>query len=93
MRSPSSISKDKTIQMKTSLKERYRASSFSLPRGSSINYDSKWSEVQSAKNRVTGASMIERYMYASRIDRNSTLSLDKNGSTLPQIHPSRERAI
>jgi uncharacterized repeat protein (TIGR01451 family) len=76
------FSKDKTIQMKTSLLERYRASSFSLPQGRYINFDSKWSEVQSAKNRVTGASMIERYTYASRIDRNSTLSLDRNGSIL-----------
>jgi uncharacterized repeat protein (TIGR01451 family) len=76
------LSKNKLIQVKTSLKEGYRASSFSLPRGRSINYDSKWSEAQSAKNRATGASLIERYMYASRIDRNSTLSLDKNGSTL-----------
>ena len=75
-------SKNKTIQVKTSLKEGYRKSTFSLPQGRSINYDSKWSEAQSAKNRVTGASLIERYMYARRIDRDSILSLDKNGSTL-----------
>ena len=75
-------SKNKTIQVKTGLKEGYRASTFSLPQGRSINYDSKWSETQSAKNRVTGASLIERYMYARRIDRDSILSLDKNGSTL-----------
>ena len=76
------LSKNKTIQVKTSLKEGYRPSTFSLPQGRSINYDSKWSEAQSAKNRVTGASLIEHYMYARKIDRNSILSLDENGSTL-----------
>jgi hypothetical protein len=76
------LSKNRSIQVKTSLKERYGPSSFTLPKGRSIDYNSKWSEAQSAKNRVTGASINERYMYATWIDRNSTIKLDKNGSTL-----------
>jgi uncharacterized repeat protein (TIGR01451 family) len=76
------LSKNKTIQVKTNLSERYAPSSFILPQGRSINYSSKWSEAQCAKNRVTGASISERYMYATRIDRNSSIWLGKNGSTL-----------
>jgi uncharacterized repeat protein (TIGR01451 family) len=76
------LSKNRSIQVKTSLKERCGPSSFALLQGRSIDYNSKWSEAQSVKNRVTGASLNERYMYATWIDRNSTIKLDKNGSTL-----------
>lgn len=76
------LTKNRSIQVKTSLKERYGPASFGLPQGRSIDYNSKWSEAQNAKNRVTGASLSERYMYATWIDRNSTIKLDKNGSTL-----------
>ncbi|MGV8126730.1 MAG: hypothetical protein ACP5PV_05925 [Methanothrix sp.] len=74
--------KNKTISSKTSLAERYQESSFSLPAGRSISFSSKWSEAQRAKNRITGATMVERYMYADKIDRDSKILLDKNGSTL-----------
>lgn len=76
------LTKNRSIKVKTSLRERYGPSSFALPQGRSIDYSSKWSEAQSAKNRVTGASMSERYMYATRIDRDSSIELDKNGSIL-----------
>lgn len=75
-------SRNKTIEAKTSLDEQYQSTSFSLPQGRSISYDSKWSEAQSARNRVTGATLSEEYRYASRIDRESTVQLDKNGTTL-----------
>lgn len=75
-------SRNKTIQAKTDLTERYHETSFSLPGGRSISYSSKWSEAQRAKNWVTGSTMVERYMYAERIDRESKILLDKNGSTL-----------
>ncbi len=74
--------KNGSIKVNTSLKESYSPSSFALPQGRSIGYSSRWSEAQSARNRVTGTSMTERYMYATRIDRNSSLVLDKNGSML-----------
>ena len=75
-------SKNKTIQVDTNLSERFGTSSFSLPKGQSINYSSKWSELQIAKNHATGASIKEHIMYAQSIDRNSSIILDKNGSTL-----------
>ncbi|VVB72691.1 Uncharacterised protein [uncultured archaeon] len=75
-------SRNKTIQARTGLNEKYHSTSFYLPAGRFISYSSKWSEAQSAKNRITGATMSERYMYADRIDRNSSILMDKNGSVL-----------
>jgi uncharacterized repeat protein (TIGR01451 family) len=75
-------SMNKTLQAKTSLSEKYSGTSFSLPGERTIDYNSKWSEAQRAKNRVTGSTIVERYMYADRIDRDSNILLDKNGSTL-----------
>ena len=71
-----------TISLSTSLSARYRPSSFSLPGGREIGYNSKWHDSTESKNRITDASTLERYSYASRLDKNSTLLLDKNGSTL-----------
>lgn len=71
-----------TISLSTSLSARYRPSSFSLPGGREIGYSSKWHDSTQSKNRITDASTLESYRYASRLDRNSTLLLDKNGSTL-----------
>jgi uncharacterized repeat protein (TIGR01451 family) len=76
------LMKNRSIQVKTSLSEVYSPTSFALPKGRILNYNSKWSEAQSSKNRITGATLSEVYMYANRIKRDSTVSLDKNGSTL-----------
>jgi uncharacterized repeat protein (TIGR01451 family)/fimbrial isopeptide formation D2 family protein len=86
-----SYSRDDIIILKTNnssisiisgLSAQHRPSSFSLPGGREIGYTSKWHDTQLSKNRITDSSTSESYMYASYIDRNSTLSLDKNGSTL-----------
>jgi uncharacterized repeat protein (TIGR01451 family) len=74
--------KNRSIQVKTSLYESYHPISFALPQGRSIKYISKWSEAQTGKNRITGATLSEVYMYANRIKRENTIHLDENGSTL-----------
>ena len=71
-----------TISLTTSLSARYRPSSFSLPGGRQIGYTSKWHDSQASKNRITDSSTTESYSHASRLDRSSTLHLDKNGSLL-----------
>jgi uncharacterized repeat protein (TIGR01451 family) len=76
------LMKNKSIQVKTSLSEVYNPTSFSLPNGRTLSYNSRWFEAQQGKNRITGATINERYMYATSIDRESIISLDKNGSTL-----------
>lgn len=75
-------SKNRSIRTVSRLSEEYAASSSALPHGRSINYSSKWSEMQIAKNRETGATLKEHILYATRINRSSSLILDKNGSTL-----------
>lgn len=74
--------KNKSIMVKTSLTEKYSPTKFALQNGRSIDYNSKWSEAQEAKNHITGASIDESYRYANFIERDSTIFLDKNGSTL-----------
>jgi hypothetical protein len=76
------MTNNSTISITTSLSAGYRPSSFSLPGGRQIGYTSKWHDATESKNHITDASTSESYTYASRIDRNSTLLLDKNGSTL-----------
>lgn len=74
--------KNKSISVKTSLTEKYSPSNFALPNGRSIDYNSKWSEDLETKNRITCASIDESYRYANFIERNSTIFLDRNGSTM-----------
>ena len=76
------MTNNSTISLSTSLSARYRPSSFSLPGGREIGYTSKWHDATQSKNRITDSSTTESYSHASRLDRNSTLLLDKNGSTL-----------
>lgn len=71
---------NKTVQIDTDLAESFGISSFSLPRGRSIDYASRWSEMQMAKNRETGAFFEQQIMYAAMIKSNSSIALDKNGS-------------
>lgn len=75
-------SENRSISVKTSLSEKYSPSNFTLPNGRSMDYNSKWSEAQETKNHITGASIDESYRYANFIERNSSIFLDKNGSTL-----------
>ena len=76
------LTKNRSIEVNSSLSARYRPTSFSLPQGRSIKYSSRWSDVSQAKNRETGASINEEYRYATRIDRNSYMKLDENESKL-----------
>lgn len=75
-------SMNKTIQIEANLMESFGISTFSLPQRRSINYSSRWSELQMAKNRETGAFFKQQIMYATMIQSNSTIALDKNGSVM-----------
>ncbi len=75
-------SENKSIITDTSLKASYRPSSFSLPQGRSIDYKTLWTEKSKARNTVTGASMTEEYTSATKINKERSLELDKNGSIM-----------
>jgi uncharacterized repeat protein (TIGR01451 family) len=76
------LEKNKSIEVKTSLEESYYPTNFHFPNNRSINFSSKWSEAKKSKNSITGATLSEVYMYANQIKHDSSLELDKNGSTL-----------
>ncbi len=75
-------SENKSIIADTSLHASYRPSSFVLPQGRSIGYKTLWTEKSKARNTVTGASMAEEYTSATKIDKERSLELDKNGSIM-----------
>ncbi|MHC1631179.1 MAG: hypothetical protein ACXQT4_02630 [Methanotrichaceae archaeon] len=76
------LTKNKSISMDKDMSATYRLTTLGLPCNRSVTYDSKWTEEACAKNRVTGASMHESYRYATNIDRNSRMKLDKNESEM-----------
>jgi uncharacterized repeat protein (TIGR01451 family) len=75
-------SKNRSISTNTSLSALYAPTSFALPYNQSINFTTRWIEKSKSKNWITGASMSEEYLYASRIDRDGSRELDENGSTM-----------
>ncbi len=75
-------SENKSIISDTSLQASYRPSTFSLPQGRSINYNTLWTEKSKGRNTVTGASMTEEYTSATKINKERSIELDKNGSIM-----------
>jgi len=73
---------NKSISMDKDVSATYAPTTLGLYRDRSVAYSSKWTEASSAKNRATGASMSESYRYSTRIDHESSMNLDENGSTL-----------
>ena len=73
---------NKSIKSVTSLSATYNPTSFSLPQNRSIDYGTKWTEKSKAINTITGATMTEEYTFAHKIDKERTVDLDKNGSTM-----------
>ncbi|HOO54290.1 MAG TPA: hypothetical protein PLX30_08635, partial [Methanothrix sp.] len=73
---------NKSISMDKDVSAEYRPTTLGLYNNRTVNYSSRWTEEARAKNRITGASMSESYRYATRIDRESSLDVDKNGSTM-----------
>ncbi|MDQ1261670.1 MAG: hypothetical protein QG575_851, partial [Euryarchaeota archaeon] len=73
---------NKSINTVTSLSAVHKPTTFSLPQGRSIGYATKWTEKSKGINTLTGASMNEEYTFANKIDKDRSIELDKNGSTM-----------
>ena len=73
---------NKSIKTVTSLSAVHRPTTFSLPQGRSIGYATKWTEKSKGKNTITGATMNEEYTSATKIDKDRSIELDENGSTM-----------
>jgi len=73
---------NKSISMDKDMAATYKSTTLGLYNNRTIEYSSRWTEGADAKNRVTGASMSEYYRYATSIDRESRMFLDKNESVM-----------
>ncbi len=73
---------NKSISMNKDMAATYAPTTIGLYNNRTVEYSSKWTEGANAKNRVTGATMSESYRYATSIDRESRMFLDKNQSVM-----------
>jgi uncharacterized repeat protein (TIGR01451 family) len=73
---------NKSIKSVSSLSAVHQPTTFALPGGGSIAYGTKWTEKSKGINTITGATMNEEYTFANKIDKNRSIELDKNGSTM-----------
>ena len=69
-----------SIMSSSSFSAQYNPTSFVLPAGRSIEYDSLWAQSSKSRNELTGTSISERYRSATKIDVNRSIELDENGS-------------
>ncbi len=76
------MTENRSIQADQSLSATYNPTIIGLYNNRTATYSSKWAEESEAKNWVTAASMSEYYRYATRIDRESRIFLDKNESLM-----------
>ena len=73
---------NKSIEMDKDVSATHKPTTMTLYNNRTVTYSSRWTEDACAKNRVTGTSMHESYRYATSIDRNSHMKLDKNESEM-----------
>ena len=73
---------NKSIKTVTSLSAVHQPTTFALPQGRSMNYGTKWTEKSKAINTITGATMNEEYTHANNIDKDRSVEIDKNGTTM-----------
>ena len=76
------LTENKSIEMNKDVSAVYKPTTLGLYNNRTVTYDSKWSEKARARNKVTGATMHERYNYANMIDRESYMKMDENGSMM-----------
>ena len=76
------LHENRSIKDVSNLSVSYLAANFQLPGNRSIGYNSKWTEMEKAKNYITSESVEESYRYASKINRDSLIALDRNGTRM-----------
>ena len=73
---------NKSIKTVTNLSAVHQPTTFSLPQNRSIYYGTKWTEKSKGINTITGATMNEEYTSANKIEKDRSIELDRNGSTM-----------
>ncbi|HNX08702.1 MAG TPA: hypothetical protein PKL29_01180, partial [Methanothrix sp.] len=73
---------NKSIESRKNISASYHPTSFELPGNIALNYSSKWTDESRGKNYITGTMMHETYRYATDINRESYIKMDRNGSKM-----------
>jgi|GEM_PF-2791063 len=73
---------NRSIRDTSSLSASYQPSSFRLPGGRTVNYSSKWASADNSKNYMTSESIESQYLLAGKIDKESDIHLDRNGTKI-----------
>ena len=76
------LRENRSIKDASNLSVSYQATKFQLPGTKSINYTSKWTDREKAKNYVTSESVEESYRYATKIQKEGEIELDRNGTSM-----------
>lgn len=71
-----------SVSMEKDASSKYTSTSLHLYNNRTVDYSSKWTQIASAENWATGASMSESYRYATSIDRKSMMFLDEKESVM-----------
>ena len=73
---------NRSIRDTSNLSASYQPSSFRLPGGRTVNYSSKWASADNSKNYMTSESIESQYLLAGKIDKESDIHLDRNGTKI-----------
>ncbi|TFH52696.1 MAG: DUF11 domain-containing protein, partial [Methanothrix sp.] len=76
------LRENRSIKDVSNLSASYQATNFELPGTGSIDYTSKWTDREKAKNYVTSESVEESYRYATTIKKEGQIELDRNGTSM-----------
>ncbi len=76
------LTSNRSIKLDKEVSASYEPTTLGLYRNRTVSFSSRWTEESLAKNWATGTSMSESYRYATFIDRESRVELDKNESTM-----------
>ncbi|HII07014.1 MAG TPA: DUF11 domain-containing protein, partial [Methanotrichaceae archaeon] len=76
------LTEKKSISSNKEVSATYGTTALGLYQNRSVTYSSRWTEEAKAKNRITGTSVSESYRYATSIDRESRINLDKSETSM-----------
>ncbi len=70
------------IKEESNLSVKHQSTSFALPDGRTLNFNSTWNEAECVKNYLTSESLNELYRYSTKIDRSSLFEMEGNNTRM-----------
>jgi uncharacterized repeat protein (TIGR01451 family) len=72
------VQENKSISLDKDIFAKYRGTTFSLPGNRTIKYNSLWSDLTSAENRILSDKFSEKYQYVDTLNKSLSLQEDMN---------------